>query len=409
MHPEKRTIIIVLILALLIAGLLFFSPKKTAEPEHISTGTSTDILQPESITTPSPVTPVVPPAAPRPPGVKASPPSVPQAGKMYKDFVLPTGFSNTGLLGLLNTDAFTLKQFVGQKVILLNFWTTSASNAIRMFPYLNMWHAKYKDSGLLIVSIHAPRFAFEQSKSIVDATLFSYNVLHPVVLDNNYGTWNAYGNTVWPHQYLIDINGRIVYDHVGEGAYEAAELKIREALAGRTQKLGLSKETYGPIQAPKDAAQVDLVRLKSSETYFGSARNGTLGNGTPLKEGNQDLEYPATFLGNAPYLSKSWSFTREYARNLVANAGLYYAYDAKIVDVVLNAQKMTRVKVLRDGIALTPENAGKDVRFEKGESYFYVSGTRIYNIVNDSAGYGSHALEFIIENSGLEVYTITFG
>jgi hypothetical protein len=118
--------------------------------------------------------------------------------------------------------------------------------------------------------------------------------------------------------------------------------------------------------------------------------------------------YPATFAPGTPYLSGSWSFTKEYAMNLVANAGVHYQYTAKNVDAVLSAQKLTRVVVLRDGVPLTPENAGVDIRFEKGVSYFYTSGTRIYNIVKDAAGYGTHTIELVIENSGLQIYTITF-
>ena len=48
-----------------------------------------------------------------------------------------------------------------------------------------------------------------------------FGITYPVVLDNDYGTWNAYGNRFWPRKYLIDINGNVVYDHIGEGAYEA--------------------------------------------------------------------------------------------------------------------------------------------------------------------------------------------
>src|SRR3989338_8768978 len=415
MYIEKRNVIIAAALVLLVGGFFLFSPKKSIAPEDVATttdsGKDTQIIDPSTsdvvappVTAPKTTTATSKPSAPKP-----AAPSVPQTGKMYKEFVQPTGFSNTGALGLLNTDAFTLGQFVGKRVILLNFWTTSASNALRAFPYLNAWQIKYKDKGLLIVSIHTPRFTYEHSKSTVDAALYTHNVIHPVVHDNNYGTLNAYGNSVWPHQYLIDINGRVVYDHVGEGGYQAEELKIQELLAARAQKLGLPQESYTPYATPKDAVLVDLSRLKSPETYLGSARNGTLGNGTPYRDGSQDLVYPATFLGNAPYLSKSWSFAKEYARNLVADAGLHYEYDAKIVQAVLNAQQLTRVKVLRDGVPLTTENAGKDIRFEKGDSYFYVSGVRIYEIVNDKAGYSAHALELLIENSGLEVYPITFG
>lgn len=424
MFIEKRTLAIVGVILLLVAGFFVLNPKEGGAPvEGEATGTldTETALPPEtpSVETPTPTTATpksttatTPKAAPTPTAPKPAPAPAPvpsTTGKMYKEFVQPTGFSNTNSLGLLNTGAFTLQQFVGQKVILLNFWTSSASNALRVFPYANMWHTKYKDKGLLVISIHVPRFTFEQSKSIVDTALFAHSVVHPVVLDNNYQTWNAYGNTVWPQRYLIDINGRIAYEHAGEGAYSTTELKIQELLTARAQKLGLAKDTYPTIGVPSDAVIVDLARLKSTETYFGSTRNATLGNATSYKEGTQDLAYPPLFLENKPYLAGSWRFTKEYAMNLVPNASIRYTYEAKIVHGVFRAEQLTRVKVLRDGGALTSEMAGKDIFYEKGQSYFYVTGARIYDIVNDKAGYGSHTLELIIENSGLEVYTLTFG
>lgn len=418
MNLSKRNIIVSVAVVALVVGLIIFVPKKTTNPNEVGVATPTSTLpvemapqaavppQPTGTAKPSAVSGILPASRSTAPSV-----SLPatQTGRIYKDFVRPTGFSNTNTLNLANTNEFTLKQFVGQKVILLNFWTTSASNALRTFPYLNAWNMKYKDKGLLVVSIHVPRFLFEQSKSVVDTTAFAQRVVHPVVLDNNYETWNAYGNSVWPHQYLIDINGRIVYDHPGEGAYTATELKIQELLAIRAQKLGLPKEAYAPPATPADATTIDLAQLKSPETYLGTVRNGTLGNGVPYKEGNQDLVYPTLFVTGAPYFSGSWTFTKEYAMNLVANTGFRYQYTAKNVDAVLSAGQPTRVRVLRDGVPLALENAGGDIRFEKGVSYFYVSGARIYSIAKDTAGYGNHTIEFVIEGSGLQIYTITFG
>ena len=59
------------------------------------------------------------------------------------DFVQPSGF--------LNSEPFSLKDVVGKKVILIDFWTYSCINCIRTQPYLNAWHKQYEDDGLLIV------------------------------------------------------------------------------------------------------------------------------------------------------------------------------------------------------------------------------------------------------------------
>jgi hypothetical protein len=90
------------------------------------------------------------------------------------------------------------------------------------------------------VSIHTPEFAFEQLQKNVEHEVFdTYNISYPVVLDNEYSTWKAFGNRYWPRKYLIDIDGYIVYDHIGEGSYDETEKKIQEALKERTKRLGL--------------------------------------------------------------------------------------------------------------------------------------------------------------------------
>ena len=50
-------------------------------------------------------------------------------------------------------------------------------------------------------------------------------------IDNDFSTWRAYRNRAWPAMYLIDKQGRIAYSHVGEGAYDVTENKIRDLLA----------------------------------------------------------------------------------------------------------------------------------------------------------------------------------
>jgi oligoendopeptidase F len=69
-------------------------------------------------------------------------------------------------------------------------------------------------------------------KNVEDAVK-GFGLKYPSVLDNEYGTWNAFGNSYWPRKYLIDIDGYIVYDHAGEGNYDVTEKAIQAALAER--------------------------------------------------------------------------------------------------------------------------------------------------------------------------------
>ena len=43
-----------------------------------------------------------------------------------------------------------------------------------------------------------------------------FEITYPVALDNDRHTWRAYNQRYWPTTYLIDKNGRIRYQHIGE-------------------------------------------------------------------------------------------------------------------------------------------------------------------------------------------------
>lgn len=338
---------------------------------------------------------------------KVAPPLV---GVMAPELVRPSGFTNIDTLGFLSSDQITLKKFVGNKVVLLEFWTTSSMNSLRMVPYLDQWNLKYKDQGLVIMAVHTPRFTFERSKNVVDQYAHDHNMIFPLVIDNEYGTWNAYKNTLWPHEYLIDLNGRIVYEHQGEGAYDTMETKIRALLEARLAKLGKPALPYSTIETPKDAYKVDLNKVLSQETYFGSSRNQSMAEGIPHKDGPQSFEGPTgTLKLNKIYFTGNWNFKSEYAASMSEGAKVAYRYNASALYAVLGNEGTIRVKVLLDGVPLTTSTAGKDVRFEKTDSYVYVTQERIYEIVNSSVGYGEHTIELIPAGGGLDLYTLTFG
>lgn len=134
--------------------------------------------------------------------------------------------------GFINTDGkpITISELKGKKVVLVSFWTFSCINCKRTLPYLNDWYSKYKNQGLEIISIHTPEFAFERVQKNVEDAVKVENIKYPVVLDNDYSTWNSYGNQYWPRKYLVNKDGYIVYDHAGEGAYEETEQQIKKAL-----------------------------------------------------------------------------------------------------------------------------------------------------------------------------------
>jgi thiol-disulfide isomerase/thioredoxin len=139
----------------------------------------------------------------------------------------------TGSTGLINTDGVSIKDAVGKKVVLVEFWTYSCFNCQNAQPHINALYEKYNDDGLLVIGVHTPEFGFEKDISNVQEAVRRANIHYPIVLDNHYAIWSAYGQRFWPAWYLVDADGFIRYRHFGEGAYDETEQKVNELLAER--------------------------------------------------------------------------------------------------------------------------------------------------------------------------------
>ncbi|HUO50016.1 MAG TPA: redoxin family protein [Candidatus Paceibacterota bacterium] len=325
------------------------------------------------------------------------------------ELVSPDGYINTG------GQPISIGQFKGKNVVLVDFWTYSCINCIRTIPYVEMWYQKYKDQGLVIIGVHTPEFAFEHVyDNVVNATK-QLGITYPVVQDNEYQTWNAFGNEYWPREYLIDIDGYIVHDHAGEGDYDVTEAAIQKALAERAARLGTTIATSSSA-TPQNAIAIDFNSVQSPETYFGSNRNVYLGNGQQGKAGTQSFTESTTVDPNTLYLIGTWDIEPEYAQTPASTGGsigsdrIEYRYHAKNVYFVSGSANDGEidVEVLQDSKPLDATNAGSDVFFKDGKSYVKISGNRLYNITKN-ADYGDHLLELIVSQPGLQAFTFTFG
>jgi cytochrome c biogenesis protein CcdA/thiol-disulfide isomerase/thioredoxin len=312
------------------------------------------------------------------------------------ELVSPDGYLNT------NGQPISLKQFLGNKVVLVDFWDYSCINCQRTFPYLKAWYEKYKDQGLVIIGVHTPEFAFEQLQSNVDDAAKRFGLTYPIVLDNHYQTWNAFQNEYWPREYLIDIDGYIVHDHSGEGEYDQTETAIQQALAERASRLNTTT-TIATSTIAVPAA--DLSGVQSPETYFGANRNEYLGNGSAGVQGMQHFVFPDSAKPNRLYLGGTWDISPEYAEAKAGSAAefLYSAHDVYIVTTSVGGP--ARVKVLRDG---KPVGAlgGSDVDPKTSETV--INGDRLYTLIHDPLP-GIHTIEIQIESGTLDAYTFTFG
>jgi thiol-disulfide isomerase/thioredoxin len=116
------------------------------------------------------------------------------------------------------------------KVVLVEFWTFGCYNCRNVEPYVKQWHQQYADQGLVIIGVHSPEFSYEKDVEKVRHYLKDQNIRYLVSIDNDFSTWNRYGNRYWPSVYLIDKRGVIRYVLVGEGGYQETERLIQSLL-----------------------------------------------------------------------------------------------------------------------------------------------------------------------------------
>ncbi|HEX9758850.1 MAG TPA: redoxin domain-containing protein [Nitrospiria bacterium] len=311
-----------------------------------------------------------------------------------------------GIQAWINSKPLSINELKG-KVVLVDFWTYSCINCLRTIPYLNAWHDKYGEKGLVIIGVHTPEFNFEKASERVKTAVNDLRIRYPVALDNEKKTWKAYSNTYWPHKYLIDAGGNIRFEQIGEGGYKETEDMIRNVLL----------EAHYQLDETKTQVFVEPVehkRIQTPEIYIGSHRNQFLGNPRGLRVGGKgEFKEPESIGDNLFYLVGLWAVKDDFARFEGHQAGkLILNYTAKSVNMVAGAPGgKVLVEVLLDDEPLDPQEAGEDIHFDsENRSWLSVGEGRLYSLIhNRRDGYGKHTLTIKVDRKGLEAYTFTFG
>jgi cytochrome c biogenesis protein CcdA/thiol-disulfide isomerase/thioredoxin len=276
------------------------------------------------------------------------------------------------------------------KVVLVDFWTYSCVNCVRTLPYLRAWYDAYKDKGLVIVGVHSPEFEFEKVSANVSQATAQLGVTWPVVQDNDYRTWTAYGNQYWPAHYFIDAKGRVRYFHFGEGGYELSERVIQALL----KEAGA--ETGGLVSKPD--AQLDD---QTPETYLGYERGQGLVSGVK-PEGDKAVDYrPGRALAPGEWnLEGRWTIASQFIAPESGGA-LDLRFNAKSVYLVVESGSgggSIEARVDGSPAADTPDVIKGIAR---------PAESRLYQLVNLPSG-GEHLLRLVVKGR-LRLFAFTFG
>jgi hypothetical protein len=151
---------------------------------------------------------------------------------------------------------------------IVHFFDCGQLNSVRAMPYLNEWARRYREAGLSVIGVQAPRFPFGADAAAVRAALTELEVEFPVAIDAEHKLWTAYGCEGWPSLFLWGRGGALSWVHFGEGEYRDTE----EAIQAELREIDALRELPEPLAPlrPTDAPGATVI-APSPELFPGGS------------------------------------------------------------------------------------------------------------------------------------------
>jgi thiol-disulfide isomerase/thioredoxin len=293
------------------------------------------------------------------------------------------------------------------RVVVVDFWTYSCINWIRQLPYVRGWSQKYRSSGLVVIGVHTPEFAFEHEIENIRRAARDMNVDYPVAVDSNYAIWRAFNNEYWPALYFADSQARIRHHHFGEGDYERSEAVIQQLL----EAAGARDLDHEPLSVDAGGveAAADWDALGSPETYVGYARGENLASpGGAVIDRPHVYTAPPDLSRNGWALVGDWTVERESVLLNSAGGRIAYRFDARDLNLVMGApgkSDSARFRVLLDG---NPPGAAGGIDVD-AQGNGAVAEPRLYQLARQPSPVAERTFEIEFLDPGVRAYVFTFG
>jgi hypothetical protein len=175
---------------------------------------------------------------------------------------LPSGLAWVG------TEPESMPALTASGPAIVHFIDFGQLNSVRTLPYLGEWSRRYREAGLSVIGVQAPRFPFGAEPEAVARGLSALGVEFPVAIDAERELWSAYGCEGWPSLFLWSLGGALAWVHFGEGEYLATEIAIQEELR-EIDALRELPEPMAPLR-PTDAPGARVI-APSAEVFPGGS------------------------------------------------------------------------------------------------------------------------------------------
>jgi thiol-disulfide isomerase/thioredoxin len=293
------------------------------------------------------------------------------------------------------------------KVVLVQFWTFTCINWLRTLPYIRAWAERYGSSGLVVIGVHTPEFAFEHDLPNVRRSVSELNVKYAVAVDNEYAIWRGFNNQYWPALYLLDPQGRVRHRQFGEGKYAESERMLQQLL----MEAGARAVADGPtnVEGKGIEAPADWSNLRSGENYVGADRTEGFGSPGGAAVGKRHpYTFPRELKLNQWALAGDWTMEQGLVRLNQPDGRVAYRFHGRDLHLVMGppaGASPVRFRVLLDG---QPPHAahGGDVD-EQGNGV--AREQRLHQLIRQREPIVDRTFEIQFLDSGVEAFSFTFG
>ncbi len=122
----------------------------------------------------------------------------------------------------LDEGQLNLDDYLGKKVILLDFWSIYCVSCVQEMPSLVKIQEKYPEE-LRIVGVDLDSFGSKRVRQFVNK--LDFEIPYPIVVDKRRKVAGLYTVSVLPTTIIIDKSGKIIFFHVGYKPGDEVEIE----------------------------------------------------------------------------------------------------------------------------------------------------------------------------------------
>lgn len=137
------------------------------------------------------------------------------AGGVLKAPIPAPEFTHRERQDWINSTPYSMQDLQG-KVVLIDFWTFGCWNCYRSFPWLNAMESRLDKEDFQIIGVHTPEFENEKIRKNIENKVETFNLHHPIMIDNDSSYWRAMNNRYWPAYYILDKQNQVRAVFFGE-------------------------------------------------------------------------------------------------------------------------------------------------------------------------------------------------